>query len=302
MPDDLDPVEPATRLLGFFDAPQMIQCRRCRTLKKAHNANFRNIRGKVDRFRYTCRNCERQTVHARTLDAKLAAIRNRPGLSDAERSALILGDGTPLHPGLREQVSSERKARLRKARLTTVEDTFTQSWTEVRKLIAARRHALDMRLRQAKHYLATHQGQVGVAYCVQTHPQCDSYVRLVLSTYSSVVSRIRHIRKWRETIGLHLPPKHWIDAIGKGKAGLMDVSPFEFTTPAERLALRLADPAKAGGACAADWSFMVADSDRKNATMRFHVYPLWLANGRTIAQTSPDWLKKFNAAGDGDAE
>lgn len=298
MPSDPDPIEPATRLLGFFEAPQLIQCRKCKALKKALNVNFRNIRGKTDRFRFTCRNCERQTAHARTVDAKIAAIRNRPLLTDAERAALIEGDSTPLRPGVAEQVSAATRARRRKARVVTLEDTFRQSWHEVRKAIAARRVDLDNRLRSAKYFADKSRGQTGVHYCRQAHPQCERYVRLVLATYSSVVSRLRHIREWRQTIGLHMPPKHWIDALGKGKAGLMEVSPFEFTTAEEREALRRADPAKAGGACAADWSYMVADSDRKNATMKYHVYPLWLANGKTIAQTSPDWLKRFNKAGD----
>lgn len=296
MPDDLDPIEPATRLLGFHDAPQLIQCRRCRALKKAHNANFRNIRGKTDRFRFTCRNCERLSAHARTVDAKLAAIRNRPLLTDAERAALILGDGTPLRPGVAEQVSAAKRERHRKARVVTLEDTFRQSWREVQKAVSARRLDLDMRMRVAKAYSVKNGAQHGVGYCLLTHPQCDAYLRLVLATYSAVTTRLRHIRDWRVTLGLHLPPKHWIDALGRGKAGLMDVSPFEFTTREERRALRLADPAKAGGACAADWNFMVADTTRANATMKYHVYPLWLANGKTIAQTSPPWLLAFNQA------
>ena len=165
MPDDLDPIEPATRLLGFHDAPQLIQCRRCRALKKAHNANFRNIRGKSDRFRFTCRNCERLSAHARTVDAKLSAIRNRPLLTDAERAALILGDGTPLRPGVREQVSKAKRERQRKTLTSTLEDTFRQSWREVQKAVSARRFDLDMRLREAERYATANRGQTGVHYC-----------------------------------------------------------------------------------------------------------------------------------------
>lgn len=290
-----EPVVPHLRNLGYFDAPQLIQCRRCHTLKKAHNANFRNIRGKADRFRFTCRNCERKTAYARTVDAKINAIRNRPGLTDEERAVLILGDGTPLRPGLLEQVSEQRKAKLRRARLVHVDDTFRQSWTEVRKAVAARRVDLDQRIRANRAYNAKYGSQTGVAYCMAVHPQCERYMRLVLATYSSVVARLRNLDEWRKVVDGHMPPRHWLDAI-TGKAGKLSVSPFEFTTREERRALRLADPAKVDGPCSADWQFMVANTGRANGAMQYHVYPLWLPSGKTIAQMSPPWLLAFNQA------
>lgn len=267
--------------LGHHDAPQLIQCRACHKLKHAHHLHFRPIRAS-DRFRTKCRACEQKTRYRRTIDARMADIRlltdhrRYPGgTSDEERAALMLR--------LPDEIAESKSARLRAARAAEFDEDFRRLWKGVRKIVSARRAALVRRIEQSQRLGSPH-GLWGV---MQADPTCASYVRAVLAVYSSVVTRLR-LAPWRAAIGRHLPPGRWQAVVANPTPDMMmEVSPFEFTTKAERDMLSRMDPEK--HACH-DWFRHISDSGRSNGTVKFHVYPLLLRNGRTRHETSPPWL------------
>lgn len=295
-PDVLPPAQPVERMLGFFDAPQLIQCRRCRELKRASHLHFRNIRQKTDRFRTTCRKCEKKSDYAQSVTGRLSALRNRPLLTDKERAVLMAGDGTVLRPSVAEQVNADRKAKLRATRLKAVDAAFREQWTEVRKLVAWRRAQLALRLERSKWLFEKEGAQAGLYYVMHHSPTAARYVRTLLAIYSAIVARLRNLKTWRQTIGMRRPPAHWLHAVeSSNHKAWMRVSPLELATNEERALLKRLDPDKHEGEI--DWRLMVSETGRVNATLVYHVYPLLTPDGPIkLSETSPAWLKAFNGA------
>lgn len=265
--------------LGLHEAPQLIQCRACRMLKRASHLHYRPIRSS-DRFRHKCRICEQKTRYRHTLAARMADVRllvdpkRFPGgASDEERAAL--------YERLPAEVAESRSARLRDARAAEFDEDFRRLWKAARKIVSARRDMLVRRIEQSKRLGS------GLWAVMQADPTCASYVRAVLAVYSSVVARLR-LAPWRAEIGKHLPPQRWQAVIDNPTpAMMMEVSPFEFATRIERDMLSRMDPEKHN---CHDWFRHVSDSGRSNGTLKYHVYPLLLRNGRTRQETSPPWL------------
>lgn len=286
------PIEPVERLLGFFDAPQMIQCRRCKTLKRAAVTHFRNVNRKTDRFRTTCRKCEKKSEYARSVNGKLAAIRNRPLLTEEERATLMIGDGTVLRPGVAEQVSEAKRERCRAARIKRFSADFELEWTEVRKVVAWRRDQLVLRIAQSKR-----RDRAGIAAAMEYSLNVRGYVNTLLSVYSAIVARMRKMAVWHSIIGDHLPPAHWRAAIKPPLSthARIRVSPLELATAEERGLLRRLDPEKLNDYY---WTEAVLlNADRVNGTLIYHVYPLLTPDGPIkLSETSPAWLKAFNGA------
>lgn len=259
--------------LGHHDAPQLIQCRTCRKLKPAHHLHYRPIRSS-DRFRHKCRACEQKSAYRRTLAARMAEVRAKPGLAEPERAALMLR--------LPDEVKASKSRRVAAARATEFDDDFKQLWKEARKIVAARRELLVQRIAQSK------RNGTGLWLVMEEDPTCARYVRTVLAVYSSVVARLRDQMRWRATIGDHLPPQRWQTVIASPTNDMMmEVSPFEFTTKAERDMLSRMDPEKHN---CHGWFSNISESGRSNGTIKYHVYPLLLRNGRTRLETSPPWL------------
>lgn len=293
-PDAIPPEQPAERLLGFFDAPQLIQCRRCRELKRAAACNFRNVRQKTDRFRMVCRKCEKKSEYMRSVTGRLSALRNRPLLTDEERAVLMAGDGTVLRPSVAEQVNTARKAKLRDARLKAVDASFRREWSEVRKGVAWRRAQLVLRLEKSKYRYEVGGSQSGLYYVMQHSPTATRYVRTLLVVYSAIVARLRSLKTWRQAIGVHRPPAHWLRAVESSTHDAwMRVSPLELATAEERALLKHLNPETHEGEI--DWRLMVSETGRVNATLIYHVYPLLTPDGPVkLSETSPAWLKTFN--------
>lgn len=252
MPSETDDqAVPAERLLGHFDAPQIIQCRVCMTLKPAQPLFFRNIRT-TDRFRKTCRKCEQKSAYHRSLVGKSAAVRNDPRL---QRAGLVQRELTALH----QEHARQSNANKAKGRAKQLDAQFTRYWTATRRLVV-RWRTMTYEILTNNSRLSTPQGarvcnmrMVNDMLNVEYNPRIEHYLRLRLGVMSEIVKRMRSMDEWARLIGLHMPPRQWrdfIDKIGDTvvtdkqliDAGLFELDPFVFATKDEIASLMAHSP------------------------------------------------------------
>lgn len=252
MPSETDDqVVPAERLLGHFDAPQIIQCRVCMTLKPAQPLFFRNIRT-TDRFRKTCRKCEQKSAYHRSLVGKSAAVRNDPRL---QRAGLVQRELTALH----QEHARQSNANKAKGRAKQLDAQFTRYWTATRRLVV-RWRTMTYEILTNNSRLSTPQGarvcnmrMVNDMLNVEYNPRIEHYLRMRLGVMSEIVKRMRSMDEWARLIGLHMPPRQWrdfIDKIGDTvvtdkqliDAGLFELDPFVFATKDEIASLMAHSP------------------------------------------------------------
>ena len=282
--ETLPPVPWLERLLGYADAPQLIQCRVCMKFKKSDAKNFRNART-FDQFRTTCRPCEYKTAKGRTTAMRQRMIEQDPTLPESFKAALF--------NALPDVVRASKKARGDVKR----DAYMKRRWDMVRMIVSKRRLLLDARIRASAFYNGS------LYHCMKEHPRTQEYVRRVLALYSMVISRLRRVDKWLDTVGEHFPPPHW-DSVLQAQMHarkenwratlamrLMDIDPWEFTTADERAELRMYDPdgGNAGEGERTEWQQAVLT----RGTIRFHVYPSMLPADATRADV-PAWLCEFN--------
>lgn len=235
-----DPIVPAERLLGRFDAPQIIQCRVCMTLKPAQPLFFRNIRT-TDRFRKTCRKCEQKSAYHRSLVGKSAAVRNDPRL---QRAGLVQRELTALH----QEHAQQSNANKAKGRAKQLDAQFTRYWTATRRLVVRWRTMTYEELHK-RHIIARQQPAnsvqaTGDMFNAEFNPRIEHYLRMRLGVMSEIIKRMRSMDEWARLIGLHMPPRQWRDFIDKMgdnivtdkqliDAGLFELDPFVFATKDE---------------------------------------------------------------------
>lgn len=274
------------RLLCAPDAPDAIQCRHCNCVKRATNANFRNIRT-TDRWRTTCRACERKSQYHRSMRGKFAAINNDPRLPDAARAVAV-----------QAAVQQKRDNKAKAAKLARF-DSFRLQWRWVAKIVAARRAMLQVRVLNSRNQNETCRSTL--AQCMADSRNVADYINAVLALYSTVAARLRNADVWLNEIGYHLPPANWMEVVAKLSSGayterqinpeLMRVSPWEFTTHEERAALLSMHPRTVQGIGHPTTAAFEMLIDK--GTIGYHICPERMPRD-VPALTPPEWLKTYN--------
>ena len=260
--------------LGFFDAPQLIQCRNCREFKPADQRVFRNVR-KTDVFRKVCRKCEHKLQYYKSTRGKAAAARNNPHVPEQQRHANAA------------QAVVDGKKRLSALGRAKADAQLRAEWVLVRKAIAQRRAMLATKIS------ASQRMSGGLWTAIQQYESIERYVRSVLGTYTAIIARMRSPAAWIEEIGRHRPPEHW-RALGKNpsREQMMSVSPWDFATAEERMHLTQLDPDDDRYPYVQEpWQALVYGRGR---TLEHHVYPHKTDPAFNNAAREPLWLREHN--------
>lgn len=276
--------------LGFFDAPQLIQCRVCGLLKQATTRNFRNILT-IDRFRTTCKPCEYKTYKGRRMNTRMNVIRLDPALPEPIKQALI--------EELPNVVRESRSARMKDARSREHTRAFNAQWRKVASIISYKRQMLAHTIQASRRINGA------LAQLMMSSAVVSNYVDAVLGTYSLVNDRLRNVEEWHATVDGHLPPEHWQQLILQlvlhkpNSAGydnaVKPLCAFEFTTPDEQAMLKRLNPELALNPreeFAVRWGKLI---DRQGHALMHQLYP-WVAHPGwdDVRNITPDWLRAFN--------
>jgi hypothetical protein len=290
--DSLPPVAWLETPLGFFDAPQLIQCRVCMKLKETNARNYRNIK-KLDRWRTTCRKCEDKTAYGRRAVARANRIKLDPVLPEAVKAYEM--------SELPAVVANSRSQRLKRFHTAEHVAAFNAMWRKVAHIVAVRRQILAQ-LIQANRRLSP-PGKL--ATLMSESWVVNDYVEAVLGLFTIVNQRLKEVDTWIDAVDGHLPPDHWQDAIKaliwhkRATGEYLDIcrrmSPFEFTTRAERERLASIDPTRVldsrDSACVR-WVHILS---RGRQTLQNHMYPGMAWPGSpTIDSITPDWMREYN--------
>jgi hypothetical protein len=291
--ESLPPVAWLERPLGFFDAPQLIQCRHCLALKEANAKNYRNIK-KIDRFRTTCRKCEDKTTYGRRAIARANRVKLDPALPDAVK-AYELAE-------LPAVVANSKSTLIKQARTKEHTYAFSAMWRKVAHIIAIRRQVLAQLVQASKRSV-----ELGVlAALMQESWVVSDYVDAVLGQYSTINDRLKDVDTWYDTIGGHLPPDHWQKCIQalvfhRNKAsreyrGICErMSPWEFTTLEERNRLSALDPLNRLDEREekhARWTRLIS---RGTQVLMRRMYPgtAW-PDYPALDDITPEWMREYN--------
>jgi len=279
--------------IGRFYAPQLIQCRVCRKYKTADSRLFRPNKT-IDVLRTTCRNCELQTQYGRTLNKRAQMIQQDPTLPAAFKQRAILA--------LPDAVRMSKTARLETTHSAAHKYAFKQAWKKVSHMVSVRRQVLDAQLAASRSTNGRlHQLRVNA-------PICASYISELRHLFKQVAARIRNPQVWGPLVNWHLPPAHWRDAIElvdahhppyrisetKEKRISESLSPWEFTTPAERTQLERYDifRLEEHSQVRQQWVELLSYGKGK---LLLRMYPEMPMPGmRPIAEITPDWLRAYN--------
>jgi len=283
------------REIGRFYAPQLIQCRVCLKYKPADPRLFRAIRTS-DVLRTTCRGCEHKTAYGRRLTTRANAIKLDPSLPAPFKQHLILS--------LPDQVRLSKTTRLKRAHGMEHNDAMKAMWRRVAHMISVRRSVLVSVLTASRH--TGGEGSPGgrLHQMFTSTPICHSYITELLALYTTIGVRLRNTHEWGEVVDWHLPPKHWRDAIqqltfckpetSQYRRLCESMSPWEFTTPADRARLGRYDMLKLEEGDFTRFTWVSIISRGEGMLMR-RMYPEMPMPGQPyVGNITPDWMRTYN--------